>query len=395
LVRKVRVKRLQFLLYRSTETGRGFMRRCCIVCDIALQKLFASHRYVRSTKERVVKSGAFLLLILVLNLLMIGCFRQAYGNFGGRRSVIQEIRRGSRVREVRKDDSQQGRRVLALQEKSILVDGRTRTFQVYVPRSYTPRIPTALVLAFHGRGGNGNKMAEITHFERFAERDGTIVVYPDGYENTWNDGRGTTKAERAGVDDVAFVKTLIYHLTKEFNIDENRIYAVGVSNGAIFSHRLGCELSDRLAAIATVVGQITPRVVSRCHPIKKISVLGIYGTSDPLNPWEGGKETKGGRGAILSVRETMDLWTRFNGCRRPQERESLPVRVNDGTRVWRERYVGCNEGVEMILYGVEGMGHTWPPRPPAFERMAGKTSGNLDASEVIWNFLMSHSRRSH
>lgn len=325
---------------------------------------------------RISTGSICLVLLLAIALLETGCLRNTYALAG----------RDTRSREGRSTSSQAA--------NSIVVDGHRRTFLIKVPPSYDPKTPVPLLLVFHGRGGNGQRIADVTQFDRLPRPEGTIVVYPDGYANSWADGRGDSKAEQAGIDDVAFVKALIDHLAKSFNIDERAIFAAGFSNGAIFSQRLACELSERVTAIAAVVGPITPSVASRCHPKKRISVLGIYGTKDPLNPWEGGDIMKGGRGPILSVQATIDLWGRLNGCQKPQTRISLPVRVHDGTHAWVEGYLACQEGVKVILHGVEGMGHAWPPRPPGFARITGSTSGNLDATQVIWTFFQSVISRS-
>ncbi len=281
----------------------------------------------------------------------------------------------------------------AASAQSILVDGRTRTFRLHVPASLGAG-PAPLVLVFHGRGGSGARMEDTTRFGRLADRDGFIVAFPDGYERSWNDGRGSASAERAGVDDVAFARVLIDHLARTYPVDGGRIYAAGFSNGASLTHRLGCELSDRLAAIATVAGQISPAVAGRCQPVRPMGVLGLHGLADALNAWDGRDPGRGpDRGPLLSVPATMELWRRHGGCQAPGPREPLPAPVNDGTRPWQQRYPGCAEGVTVVLYGVDGMGHAWPPQTPVFERISGPASGNLDATEVIWGFFKGHPPR--
>jgi polyhydroxybutyrate depolymerase len=132
------------------------------------------------------------------------------------------------------------------------------------------------------------------------------------------------------------------------------MYAVGLSNGGMFVNRLGCELSDRFAGIAFVVGPMPAPIARRCEPQKPISVLGIFGTADPLIPWRGGEVQGGDRGFILGAEETIELWARSNGCLAPKKPEVLPSQVDDGTVVKRTVYHGCKGGREVVLYAIEG-----------------------------------------
>jgi polyhydroxybutyrate depolymerase len=237
-------------------------------------------------------------------------------------------------------------------------------------------------------------VAKQTGFSDDADREGFLVVYPDGIEHNWNDGRGTTDAERLGVDDVKFVRALIEELTRTFPIDPARIYATGVSNGGIFTHRLGCELADVLAAIGPVIGPIASPMASRCRSSRPISVIGIQGTADPFIPIQGGEEGwqsgLGDGGLVESAEDTMALWAAKNGCAPTPRKDTLPARVNDGTHVQRIVYSPCRDGTEVHYYLVDGMGHGWPPKPPRSERLSGRTSQNLNATELIWEFFQPH-----
>ena len=276
---------------------------------------------------------------------------------------------------------------------SLTVDGRVRSYLLHLPAGYTPAKRYPLVLLFHGGHGSGAKIAGQTGFREYADREGFLLACPDGIERNWSDGRGTTKAEQLGVDDVKFVRALIGALTRTFSIDPARIYATGVSNGGIFSQRLGCELADVLAAIGPVVGPIASNMVPRCNPSAPISIVAIQGTVDPFIPVQGGEEGwqtgLGGGGLVESAVATTELWASKNGCPAPRKRE-LPVRVEDGTRVEQTTYAPCRGGSEVVLYLVEGMGHGWPPRSPQARRVSGPTSQNIDATQVVWEFFKAH-----
>lgn len=283
--------------------------------------------------------------------------------------------------------------------KSLFVGGLERTYSIYIPVSLNSSKPIALVLLFHGGGGTGQGMERLTldGWNRLADREGFIVIYPDGVEKHWNDGRGLQdyRAHRENIDDVGFVSALIEHLTKRLNIDPTRIYAAGISNGGQFSQRLACELADRIAAIGVVAAQLPDHLHSSCAPKRPMPVLMMPGTEDPLVPWKGGDiGFRRGRkfGRVLSVRESIDFWAKQNQC------PELPVVTyepdrdpTDGTRVRRETYGPCREGTEVVLYAVEGGGHTWPGGDQYLPvSIVGKTSRDFNANDVIWDFFKRH-----
>lgn len=277
---------------------------------------------------------------------------------------------------------------------SLFFDGRNRTYNVYVPQSLSQFESVALVLVLHGGGGTGEGMEKLTlsRFHDLAERDGFIVVYPDGVENHWNDGRELQDtAFRENIDDVGFIAALIDELSTQYPIDTRRVYATGISNGGMMSYRLACELSERIAAIAPVVASISPAVAADCTPSRLIPVLIMNGTDDPLVKIEGGERDVLGRsiGRILSLDENVALWMEHNGCQPPPTIQMLPdTDRDDGTRVRLESYAGCAAGGALEVYVIEGGGHTWPDGFQYFDEwLIGRTSHDVDASAIIWSFF--------
>jgi polyhydroxybutyrate depolymerase len=278
---------------------------------------------------------------------------------------------------------------------TITVDGLKRTYIAHIPSGVHEPLP--LVIALHGGGGSSEKMANLTGFDALSDRDGFAVVYPQGVENHWNDGRDIQeyRAHREDIDDVKFISTVIDTLSEEVAIDENRIYAVGISNGAMMACRLACELSDRIAAIAMVAGAIPVDLHETCSPQKVVSVLVMNGTDDPLVLWEGGEIRAGRRhlGVTMSVSDTVMYWVQGNGCEESPIVVWLPDTHEDGCSVRKEIYGKGNQGTEVVLYAIEGGGHTWPGGPQyAREGLIGKTCYDIGASEVIWQFFEAHSR---
>lgn len=269
--------------------------------------------------------------------------------------------------------------VLHDQVRGVSAQSRHRTYRVHVPPGGAAGRP--VLLAFHGRLGTGPGMERLTHLDQVADRYRFTVVYPDGVGRSWNDGRPGTPAARAGVDDVAFVSSLIDQLVRRQHVDARRVFATGMSNGAMFTERLGCELGSRLAGIAPVAGPM-PATRAACTPGGRVPVLMIHGTADPIVPYGGGPVGAGyGGGGVLSVAATEALWRRNDGCSgRAAVRELKDLAPRDGTRVSLAGSPGC----PVQVYTVVGGGHTWPGgQRYAPKRLVGTTSRDFDAAQVI------------
>jgi polyhydroxybutyrate depolymerase len=290
------------------------------------------------------------------------------------------------------------------EEHSFIHNNLERTFHIHFPEMYRKSVQLPLVIALHGKGGEGESMILVTRrgFDNLADREGFIVVYPDGIEKGWNDGRmdeeSNDRAHRENIDDVGFISALIDRMIKDYNIDPKRVYVTGISNGAIMSYRLACEISSKITAIAPVDGNIPYLLSDECAPSRPVSVLAINNVDDPLVPFEGGEIWghfhRVRLGKVLSVNESIGFWVRRNKCSVIPFIDQEPDRdPTDGTRVLRKEFTKGMEGTEVILYKIDGGGHTWPgglQYLPAW--LIGKTSRDIDASEVIWTFFKKHSR---
>ncbi|GMQ83965.1 MAG: PHB depolymerase family esterase [Gammaproteobacteria bacterium] len=269
---------------------------------------------------------------------------------------------------------------------------RGRRWILHIPTGLDQTRPAPLLLVFHGGMGTGAKARKQTAFDPVADRKGFMVVYPDAAVDSWNDGRKTT---RSSTDDVAFVAALIDYLVANYNVDRQRVYATGASNGGMMTQRLACDLADRIAAFAPVVANMPVPLLENCHPSRPVPILAIYGGSDPLMPPGGGEIRKGRRsgkgGTVISARKSIAFWADTAGCSTQPQRERLPdVDPDDGTRVDRVLYRGCRNGVSVEALDVEGGGHAWPgSETKGFiaRRLMGVASRDIHGSEVIWQFL--------
>lgn len=275
-------------------------------------------------------------------------------------------------------------------------EGVERTFLIYAAAKHSTT-PVPLILLLHGGGGNGSGMEKLTErgFNRRADRDGAVIVYPDGIGKGWNDGRTDlrSKAVSEQVDDIGFLRELPRYIAQLFPINPAKVYAAGISNGGLMSYRLACDAADVFAAVAPVAANISVELAPRCQPTRPISISIINGTDDPTMPWAGGavKVLWMKRGTVLSTPTTLDEWLRLNRCEPAQiVGQPLTASPDDGTTVVQHS-AHCAQSSEVNLYEVRGGGHTWPGGLPYLgPRIVGQVSHALDANETIWRFFMAH-----
>jgi len=274
---------------------------------------------------------------------------------------------------------------------AIQVGGIWRSYRLHLPPSYDPDTLWPLVLVFHGRFQSADEIAQVTQFNRLADQQHFLVAYPIGLHAHWNDGSGTTGLAPENYDDVGFVAALIRHLESTLAVDPARIYATGMSNGAMFVQRLGCELSTTLAAIGPVDGTLPSALAARCAPLRPLPVIEFHGTKDAYVLWHGGNvRVMGGR--TLSVPATIARWQQAAGCPpHPSEVLAMPHHDSSDTRVRQEIYGPCRDGADVVLYTVEGGGHTWPGGPDDALIFSGRVNRDVSASQEIWTFFARHS----
>ena len=277
----------------------------------------------------------------------------------------------------------------ALTRHQLAVKGMERTYIQYAPRNLRPNSP--LLFVFHGSGGDGEGMREITgqEFDVLADAHGFVVVYPDGYQTTWNDCRKASAqpARRMNIDDKSFIDAMIEKQAADNRVDRKRIFAAGWSNGGQLAYRLALERPAQFAGVASISASRPTTENLACTPTDRpMAVMIINGTSDPINPFNGGEVKIGfsSLGPVLSSRETGQYFARLNGITTQPVTTRLPHRSpSDRTSV--DQISWSEPGKPpVMLYAVNGGGHVVPNR--YFDFGGGQTQ-DLDAPVAIWDFF--------
>jgi len=283
----------------------------------------------------------------------------------------------------------------SITQHSMLYDNLERTYHLLVPDSLNTEEPAPLVIALHGGGGKSLHMCRLAGgITELASEESFLVVCPQGIEQHWNDWRSVEeyRAQRDDVDDVGFILALIDRLNETYNLDRDRVYITGNSNGGMMTLRMMCESPDTFAAAAALIASMPIDGVD-CPIPDQVSILFMNGTEDPLIQWEGGtvRILRQEYGETMPVPHMIALWTDANGCELTPRVTWLPdADPDDETRIWQETYQGCHEGSRVVVYGIEGGGHTWPGGAQYAPRsIIGRTSTDAHAGELIWDFFSS------
>lgn len=273
--------------------------------------------------------------------------------------------------------------------QTVIHDGLDRTYRIYIPTSVNATTRVPLVFVLHGGGGNSRQTMNYTDFNALADQHGFIVVYPDAVDDNWNDGRifsGNSADDQPTADDIGYLSALRADLIATYPIDSQRVFATGISNGGHLALRVACDLADEFLGIAAVTAN-QPAALT-CEPSQPISVLVMNGTADPLVPYDGGAVANN-RGEDLSTAETIAIWRNANTCDPIPTTTALPDSdPTDGTTTTVDTYSNCANSTQLILYTINGGGHTWPGKSQYLPiALIGPTARDFDGSEVIWAFF--------
>jgi polyhydroxybutyrate depolymerase len=238
---------------------------------------------------------------------------------------------------------------------------------------------SSVLFNLHGYGSNALEQMYYTNFNNLAntKENNFILIHPQGAPlNTvltsssshWNSGGWTNGST---VDDVDFIDTIIKLVSQKYNLNQDRIYSTGMSNGGFMSYHLACNLSSKIAAVASVTGSMSKETYEDCNPTHSTSILQVHGTIDATVPFEGNSAL-----GMRSINDVMDYWKLYDAC----DIEPISI-VTDyldiEISVQHDTYLNCLNDVQVELYKIEGMGHRWP----------NKQRYGISATEKIWQFI--------
>lgn len=253
-------------------------------------------------------------------------------------------------------------------QRTLQVGDLQRTYFLHIPAGLNNQQPVPLVFVFHGFSESGFQARLYTGFDRIANLNGFIVVYPDGSGSTsalsWNGSGCCGYALDNNIDEDAFVRAIITDIKTIAALDPKRIYAAGFSNGALLTYRLACTMSETFAAVAPAAGVL---MYTPCQPSQPVSLLHIHGMTDSIVPFDGG----GSGIQFPPVKESLTTWVKLDGCNGAEE-------VEKNGLLTHTTYGTCPLGVSVQLYMVDKIGHTWPSQYIA------------PVTQIVWDFFAAH-----
>ena len=278
--------------------------------------------------------------------------------------------------------------------RTIEHDGATRSFTLHIPADVKPSAP--LLIVMHGYMGSAGEIMDYSGFNDIADREGFIVVYPEGtidqhgyrFFNVGYDDHATST-----VDDLGFISSLTSDLQKRLDVSPERTFIAGMSNGGDMAYFIACNHSELYGAMASVTGILMEHIHDECIPAKPLPVLQIHGTDDTISYFDGDMENKAGWGAYLSVSQTVQYWVEASGL---TEKEVIFVDdrdQEDATAVLFERFFSPNSRNEVWFYSVQGGGHRWPMENLTKQQelqaieFYGLTNRDISASHEVWGFF--------
>lgn len=256
-------------------------------------------------------------------------------------------------------------------------DGLTRTYRLYIPAAYNASQPVPLVFNLHGYTSNNVQQEFYGDFRPIADTANFIIVHPNGTldgsnQQYWNAfGVGP-------VDDVGFLSALIDKIQEDYSIDPNCIYSTGMSNGGFMSYELACQLSGRIAAIASVTGSMMESRFNACNAVHPTPIMQIHGTADPTVSYFGNAQ------GMMHIDTLVKRWAEFNECNLTPTTTPVPnTNLVDGCTAEHRVYANGAQGATAELFKVNGGAHTWPGAPITI----GVTNQDFSASVEIWKFF--------
>lgn len=268
-------------------------------------------------------------------------------------------------------------------EKTMIVDGLNRTYTLNLPPNYYENSNLSLVIALHGGGGSGEQCETDYNLTEKANAENFAIVYPDGVQSdgilrarTWNAGTCCDYAVEKNIDDVLFISVMIDEILKNHKINPKKVFATGMSNGAILSYRLACEIPNKITAIAAVSGPMSLK--SECKSTKPIPILHLHSVLDQRVPVNGGTGIAGN--TFPAVITGLNTWSKLNECK------TLAKVIKDDAKYKLTQWLDCKNNAIITYYLTKDGGHSWPGSVKS-RIVADEPSTVIKANDLIFDFF--------
>ncbi|MBL4661609.1 MAG: prolyl oligopeptidase family serine peptidase [Alcanivoracaceae bacterium] len=284
-------------------------------------------------------------------------------------------------------------------EKNIMVNKIKRSYVTKFPNSYDVDQKIPLIIALHGGGSNWKKFNRATTrntLEKEANRNNMLLIFPEGKNNHWSDGREKHLQGQQTYDDVKFISELIDLAIDKYNVDPDKVFVTGMSNGGFMAIRLAIELTEKISAVVSISAQMSLKI-QFLQLDKPISFMLINGTNDPIVPYHGGEmklfKLPKSRGKVLSSTQTINYFVKNNKCAKPAVRSSQDHNKFDMTTLDITEYKECKGNTQVTLIKVNSGGHTWPGgRQYLPVALIGHVSKEVNASKLLVDFFLANSK---
>ena len=273
-----------------------------------------------------------------------------------------------------------------------------RVYSLHIPDSFDGTESAPLVVFLHGGGGNSQSAQNFTNFNEVSEDNGFLMLYPQaGFEFPagsfiWADGRGLAP-DVQGIDDVGYVNNLIDFLETQYNINEDKIYLCGFSNGSFLTQKIAFEANSQFAAIGTIGGTMSEDLFENNSPNRAIPMIYIFGADDPFVPYDGGFVSgKMDFDPVVGIEEAVDFWINNNNCQTTLPKVNLPdLNASDNSSVRVFEYINGDSNSRVKYYEITGGGHTWPGVLLPNQNL-GNVNMDIEASKELWEFFNQFAR---
>ena len=271
---------------------------------------------------------------------------------------------------------------MAPKKEIINIDGKKREYYLSLPEDTSKPIP--LIINFHGFLSHAIEQQEFSQMDNYAHLNGVGVIYPEGINKSWNIGKDMMSEE----NDIGFVNALIDSVTSKYNIDSDRIYACGFSNGGEFSYELMCGLSNKIAAFGSVGGNFIINEKRSCNINREIPLIHIHGTKDRLAKYNGYN------GYFLSTISSVDFWAKHNQLDKMVVENIEDIHKKDRTTVEKYTFYKDNSDTKVIHLKVINGGHVWLGSPTFdlfYQKLLfGRNNHEINSSKELVDFFLKY-----